>query len=218
MAMLTSTALALTAMGVAGGASVAGAKMASGAAKDAAQTQVEASDKALALQREMYQQERADTAPWRNVGGQSVQTLGALMGLPSGPVTGELPTAADDRDAKLRAAGAAVGPPLALWNRGIPYPSGTAGMSPNMLTPGVQYGGSGATLPGGNPGLPSGMTPQSILAQQQAGPRGMPTGAESPGQAQSRSSYVQMRAPTGETQAVPAHLVAQLEQQGAVRV
>lgn len=75
--------------GIAAGGGVASAAIGSRAAGKAAETQAESADEAIALQREMYQQQRQDTAPWRETGGQSVQTLGALMGLPSGPTASQ---------------------------------------------------------------------------------------------------------------------------------
>lgn len=54
------------------------------AAKKAAEQQTSAGDKSIALQREMYEQSRADLAPYRNTGGAAMGTLGSLMGLPTG--------------------------------------------------------------------------------------------------------------------------------------
>ena len=76
--------------GISAAAGVGSAAIASRAAGKAADTQQEAADKALAFQQRMYEQERLDTAPIRNVGNQAAQTLSGLMGLPSGPVAGQV--------------------------------------------------------------------------------------------------------------------------------
>lgn len=73
------------------GAGLGGAAIAAHASGKAADQQSEASDKALALQQQMYQQNRADTAPWRQTGGKAVQTLGALMGLGGGSAQADVP-------------------------------------------------------------------------------------------------------------------------------
>ena len=57
----------------------------SNAAKDAAQTQAEAGEKALALQEKMYQQTRADLSPWMTSGQRANSTLSYAMGLGSVP-------------------------------------------------------------------------------------------------------------------------------------
>lgn len=69
------------------GASLGSALIGRSAANNAEKEQQQATDQALGLQRDMYQQTRADLAPYRNVGSGAVGTLGALMGLPSGPST-----------------------------------------------------------------------------------------------------------------------------------
>lgn len=83
MPIATTTALLLGA-GIAGATSLGAAKMASGAAKDAAQTQSDSADKALALQAQIYQQQRADTLPFLNRANAAGDTLSALMGLGGG--------------------------------------------------------------------------------------------------------------------------------------
>jgi hypothetical protein len=95
MAIGTVTAITLGLTAAKIGSDVYASKKAAGAAKDAAKVQekgLDAQDRAareaLALQRGIYEQTRTDTAPWRNVGGQAVNSLGMLMGLPGGPVQG----------------------------------------------------------------------------------------------------------------------------------
>jgi hypothetical protein len=95
MAIGTVTAITLGLTAAKIGSDVYASKKAAGAAKDAAKVQekgLDAQDRAareaLALERGIYEQTRTDTAPWRNVGGQAVNSLGMLMGLPGGPVQG----------------------------------------------------------------------------------------------------------------------------------
>lgn len=55
---------------------LAGAAMSSSAAGKAADQQAAAADRATALQREMYNQTRADNEPWRAAGAQSLSQMG----------------------------------------------------------------------------------------------------------------------------------------------
>ena len=68
---------------VAGGIAVAGAvatsAIQSSAAKKAAETQAESADAATQLQREMYQQQREDIAPWRDAGQWALPRLQQLL-------------------------------------------------------------------------------------------------------------------------------------------
>ena len=140
---------------LAGGAIAAnlwGAHKQSQAAKKAAEQQQQASNQALALQGQMYQQGRADRLPYMQQGGQGLTALTSLMGLPPSP---------------------APGPTM-----GFPGP----GQIP-------QYPGPGA------PG--------------QAVPRMPGTGG---------GGTVMLRAPTGQTQAVPAEAVQFYLSRGATRV
>ena len=58
-----------------------GASQTAKAAKQAAQQQVNAANQGNDLQWQMYLQNRADQAPWRNVGGGAIGQLGNLMGI-----------------------------------------------------------------------------------------------------------------------------------------
>jgi hypothetical protein len=49
----------------------------------AVQAQVDAANKALDLQKNIYQQQRSDLAPYRNVGSSSISELSRLVGLPA---------------------------------------------------------------------------------------------------------------------------------------
>lgn len=66
------------------GTSIYGAKKAADASKQASAAQVASGDKALALQREMWQDTRQSLQPWITQGSQAVTTLGDLMGLGGG--------------------------------------------------------------------------------------------------------------------------------------
>lgn len=79
---------ALLGSAIAGGvANVAGAKMASNSAKNAAKTQSAAADKALALNQQAWQQQQALQAPYQQAGRSAVNNLSALMtpGVPYTP-------------------------------------------------------------------------------------------------------------------------------------
>jgi len=79
---------------IAGAGSIGAAAIQSHAAGKAADQQVAAGDKALALQKDIYNQQQANEAPFRNTGASAITTLGGLLGLPSGGggSTGQLPT------------------------------------------------------------------------------------------------------------------------------
>src|SRR3989304_3934104 len=80
--MAIGTGLGLLIGGLIGaGGSVAGSAIAGSAAKGAAKTQVEAADKASQLEREIYQQNRSDIAPWRTTGTAALQQLANLLGI-----------------------------------------------------------------------------------------------------------------------------------------
>ena len=87
------------AIGGAGALSFLGARSQAGAAKDAAKIQAESAEKALALQREMWQQQQANQAPWVSAGQGAVSTLARLMGTPTPAVNvpRATPTAAPDQ-------------------------------------------------------------------------------------------------------------------------
>jgi len=64
-----------------GGAALAGSVIQAGAAGDAANAQSQAAANANATQLQMYNQTRADQAPWRAAGGQAVNALSQFYGL-----------------------------------------------------------------------------------------------------------------------------------------
>jgi len=61
-----------------------GAAISSSASKSAAKTQAESASEATRQQREMYEEGRADLSPWRTSGGESLNRLNYLLGLPGG--------------------------------------------------------------------------------------------------------------------------------------
>jgi len=61
--------------GAGAGAGLIGAKMSAKAAKEAANTQAEAANHATEVQRQIYEQGRADLAPWREAGAESLGVL-----------------------------------------------------------------------------------------------------------------------------------------------
>lgn len=78
--------------GISAATSIAGAKMASGAAKDAAQAQQQAANRALSLQQQMFQQAQSmgqsqnaaaqqSFAPYQQAGGAALNALYARLGL-----------------------------------------------------------------------------------------------------------------------------------------
>ncbi len=75
----TATDKALTGIGI--GANLAGSIIQSRQASKAAEAEKEAADKALALQSNIYQQQRSDLAPYRNAGASSLSALTYGLGL-----------------------------------------------------------------------------------------------------------------------------------------
>jgi len=65
------------------GANLAGNYLQSRQIDKATQAQVDAANKALELQRRIYEQQRSDLSPYRNIGSSSVSELSRLMGLPA---------------------------------------------------------------------------------------------------------------------------------------
>jgi len=155
------------------------------AAKKAAEQQVAAGDKAIDLQRDIYNQTRADLGPYRDVGGQAMGTLGAAMGLPGG---GGAPPGPGDPGIGLgrSTTGATM------------YPDGTTGRirPPDAPVTGraqPRAGRLGDAVP---------------VAQQRTASSMTPAGG------QMDSSMVRMQSPTGQMVMVPAAKVAEAQQMG----
>lgn len=79
--MTGATAAWLVPMLVKGGTDVAGSMISSRAQGHAADKQAEAIEKGIALQEKMYNQDRADFAPYRALGGGAVGNLAYLSGI-----------------------------------------------------------------------------------------------------------------------------------------
>ena len=71
---------------IGGGLSYLSSRDQSKAAKKASRTQAQASVYATDVQREMYEQSRADLAPWRSAGGRSLADLERMQGMYEGAV------------------------------------------------------------------------------------------------------------------------------------
>lgn len=66
--------------GISAAASIAGSAISSSGAKDAAKTQAGAVDAGIASQERMFNQNRADLAPWRSAGSNALGQLSRLLG------------------------------------------------------------------------------------------------------------------------------------------
>src|SRR5712671_4814493 len=128
---MTGAAVAIGAGVVTAGAAVYGAVQSGKAASNAANAQIGASQNANATQLAMYNQSRADQAPWRAAGGQAVNALSQWYGL--GGIN--QPSSADP-NAPSAAPGYSTG--------GNPTPGGVGGWNG-----GTAGGGYGSTTPGG---------------------------------------------------------------------
>lgn len=120
-----------------GGASIVGGLISGNASENAAQTQANASNAATQAQLQMWQQTRADMAPWMQAGNQGLNALLYGMGImPQMPQSAAAPGAA---------------PPAAA--PGAPAGAPTPGAAPSPSDPGygryidpVDFGGGGTAL------------------------------------------------------------------------
>ena len=120
------------------------------ASDNAADAQRAAADQASATQLKMFEQNRADLAPWRNIGTSALGELGVLLGLPG---YGQ-PKTLDQIKAELRAGGRYTSTPTPAQNFGTakifdPL-MGEGGSWLDVLTPGPSESGAGATAGGGD--------------------------------------------------------------------
>lgn len=84
---------ALIAAGIGAAASVGSSAIQSHAAGKAADKQTAAANQATQLQRDIYNQQRADSMPWLRAGQGAISTLANLSGIPmGGPGTGGIPS------------------------------------------------------------------------------------------------------------------------------
>lgn len=70
--------------GISAAASIGGSIIGGNASKDAAKTQAQSADAALASQERMFNQNRSDLAPWRETGGAALSDLAKLLGIGGG--------------------------------------------------------------------------------------------------------------------------------------
>lgn len=84
MAIATTTAIAIGATAASAGASVYGAKKAAGASKQAASAQERSANRAMDLQRNIYNQQQQMQSPFVGLGQQAAMTLGRLSGVTPG--------------------------------------------------------------------------------------------------------------------------------------
>lgn len=96
------------------GATVYAANKASNAAKQAAAQQTDAGNRALDLQRQMYEQQRADEAPYRQMGYGALNTLSSMMG----GMGGATPMGGPSSRPTLQKQGAIAGGGVSLSNLG----------------------------------------------------------------------------------------------------
>ena len=131
---------------IAGAGAIGSAAIQSHAAGKAADQQVAAGDKALALQKDIYNQQQANEAPWRDTGAAAITSLGGLLGLPQGPAGGgggQLPSST---------LGSTFDPPVTTAQANFDRYSPTGGyigkdvpMSEQMSNPNVNVDASGYT-------------------------------------------------------------------------
>jgi hypothetical protein len=175
--------------GIAAAGAIGSAIIASKAAKSAAQTQTEASDKALDLQKEMYNTTRSDLSPWTTQGQKAATALGSLMGLDS--VSGA--TSGSSSGSTSTQTGSRTPTPNAVYmNKAVPTDSAAADDVQQALTNQIASTYPLSSVASNNP--------------------------QTAAQAQTQSGYVTMRAPSGETQSVPSHTVNLWKSRGAVVV
>jgi len=98
---------------ISAGSAVGGALINKSANDNATKAQSDAADKAVALTQQMYEQDRADMAPYRNIGAYSLGQLGHLTGMPSDFGTQAVAEATQPRTAVPRPT--AEQPHLSVW-------------------------------------------------------------------------------------------------------
>lgn len=100
------------------GAGFGGALIQKRASDNAVKAQTEAADKALELTKQQYEQDRADYAPYRNLGAFSLGQLGHLVGMPENYDFGSKQfwgTIGDALSGPLRGAQPAITPSASPW-------------------------------------------------------------------------------------------------------
>lgn len=130
MAIATTTAIAIGATAASAGASVYSAKKGASAAKNAAAVQGRSADRALDLQRNIYNQQMQMQSPWVGLGQQSAMTLGRLTGVTPGSRFAAPPMQAP------MGMGMPMGGGMGGMGGGVPrMPMGQPQMAPRMPMP-----------------------------------------------------------------------------------
>ncbi len=200
MAIATGTAL-LASAALSGGLQLAGAAKASSSANKAADQQVASADKGLALQKQIYNEQKAGMQPYAQFGQQALGSLGSLMGFPALPP----PT-----------------PPTGYGANGQSLGPITGNQGPmNMSDPRVHRLAKGGSLVdpgmsgtiGGMVGQSSYRSPASGLGAPMQQTQGGGGSFAAPG-----GRMVKVSSPDGEIRDVPEGMVPQLEAIGGRRV
>lgn len=206
MSIGTGTAIAIAA-GVGAGASIYGAKKQSAAAQTASQQQTAAAQEARAAQAPLYAQAlqiaqqqaaqgQARLDPYAQQGGAGLTALSSFLGVPA-PAPGQSARLSALAPTAAQQASANAFMPAAVANATNP----AGGPVPAGVRPMNVYGPTGSVGPGQANGLPLQAGPPRPAVPQGLGP-----------------GMVLLRAPTGQTQAVPADQVAHFVALGATRV
>ena len=153
--------MSFLAVGVSAGVAVAGTVASSaiqaGAAKKAGKQQAKSADAALELQREQYEQQRADLAPWRSAGGRALGQLERLA--QQGPPRmnpWRAPAGARSQPVRLQAASRALRlPPPRIWSA-IPPTSSASRKANGRSSAGRRHAGGSSVgaLPEGWSAMP----------------------------------------------------------------
>lgn len=152
MCIGTAATIGIITAGVSAGTSIAGAKMASNASKNAAKTQSSAADKALAAQQQGYAQQRSDFSPYQQAGAAAVGRLGQTAGTyTGGPPQPQGPQMGGQLGQMPQNWHPPQSPPLGPPQQGQPQPG--MGPGPQGHNVGVNLGQQGAVpqAPGGGP-------------------------------------------------------------------
>jgi hypothetical protein len=186
---------------IGGGASLGSALISRSAAKGAAKDQQRAAEQSAAVMRQIYGDQTALMGPYVQAGHSAVGTLGRLLTPGAGAQYASAapqPFTLPSQQAGPTVAGKRFGP----QEMGILGPAAASmGANPSI-----------AATRGANPSMPGNMAANpSMPATTGANP--------GPGMAyQGNAPMVQLRAPDGTVQAVPAHLAEQFIARGAQRV
>ena len=178
---------------ISAGAGLAGAAIQSHQTGKAVDAQKDASEQALALQKDIYNQQVANLSPWRNTGAAAITTLGGLLGLPGGGGSGQLPASGT-----APAMDAPISPGQANFAGYSPY-GGYVGknvtMGERMSNPNATVDAAGYTAQQHGASLPSASS---------YGTPAMQTGAP----------MLRGQTPTGQMVQVPAEKAGEFQQNG----